>query len=84
MAQAQSNNTGCGVIAMLFIGAVFILSLFAPNRPEESDRKFYPVDADERFQHEYAKQRFKLEGYSDADSTQAADAIMRFQRAQQK
>jgi hypothetical protein len=66
------------------IGVAFIMSLFAPNRPEESDRKFYPIDADERFQHEYAKQRIKLEGYSDADATKAADAIMRFQRAQQK
>lgn len=84
MAQAQSDNIGCGVIAMLFIGILFIVALFTPDKPITPDRNFYPANSTEQFQHEYAKQCIKLEGYSDADATKAADAIMRFQRAQQK
>ena len=83
MAQ-QSGNSGCGIWLAAFIGIAFVMSLFAPSKPEAPERAFYPADSNERFQHEYAKQRIKLEGYSDADATKAADAIMRFQRAQQK
>lgn len=35
------------------------------------------------FEHRYAKERVKLEGYSDREAEQAADAIIKFHNAQQ-
>lgn len=34
------------------------------------------------FEHRYVKERFKLEGYSNKESKQAADAIIKFNNAQ--
>lgn len=34
------------------------------------------------FEHRYVKERFKLEGYNNKESEQAADAIIKFHNAQ--
>lgn len=83
---SNQGQEGCGVwgtMAIILIVFTAILSAFKSDTPAPSDGKYYPANAEERAQREYAKQRIKLEGYSDADADTAADAIMKFQRAQQ-
>jgi len=83
---SNQGNEGCGIwglLSIVLIVIVVILSAFDTNKPPASDGKYYPANAEERSQREYAKQRVKMEGYSDADADTAADAIMKFQRAQQ-
>ncbi|NDD52566.1 hypothetical protein EBZ39_01590 [bacterium] len=79
----QNNSSGGGFgpvfIVMLIIGiiAAFIGSANMPHQSAtfEPDRS--------SVEHRYVKERFKLEGYSDAESKQAADAILKFHNAQQ-
>lgn len=83
---SNQNQEGCGiwgVMALILVVFTTILSALGPSNSTPADNKYRPADTDERLQHEYAKQRIKLEGYSDADAATAADAIMKFQRAQQ-
>lgn len=84
MSNQQQEGCGiwgiCGIILIAFCA---ILSAFEPSKSQPADGKYYPASSDEQFQREYAKQRIKMEGYSDADAATAADAIMKFQRAQQ-
>lgn len=49
-----------------------------------SSTVFTPSSRQEDFGHRYAKERVKMEGYSDKEAAQAADAIMKFQRAQEQ
>lgn len=49
-----------------------------------SSTSFTPSSKQEDFGYRYAKERVKLEGYSDREASQAADAIMKFQRAQEQ
>lgn len=82
---SNQGNEGCGIwgmLALILIVFCAILSAFE-NKSQPADGKYYPASSDEQFQREYAKQRIKMEGYSDADAATAADAIMKFQRAQQ-
>lgn len=83
---SNQNQEGCGiwgVMALILVVFTTILSALGPSSSTPADNKYRPVNTDEQFQHEYAKQRIKMEGYSDADAATAADAIMKFQRAQQ-
>lgn len=43
-----------------------------------------PNNSNNSFEHNYVKNRFKLEGYSNKDSETAAKAIMKFHEAQKK
>lgn len=49
-----------------------------------SSTNFTPSSKQEDFGYRYTKERVKLEGYSDKEASQAADAIMKFQRAQEQ
>jgi hypothetical protein len=66
-------------IIVLLIGALF--SIVVANRVTTERATFAPDDSS--FEHRYVKERFKLEGYNDAESKQAADAIIKFHNAQQ-
>ena len=70
------------MIIMFIIGtcASMLISNFTTttNTPTAT----YSPDAGS-FEHRYAKERVKLEGYSDKEASQAADAIMKFHNAQQ-
>jgi hypothetical protein len=81
MSQQDEGVSVWGWVTLMFIGIAVVVSLFDANKPP--DGKYYPASSEERAQREYAKQRVKMEGYSDADADTAADAIMKFQRAQQ-
>ena len=83
MSQEDEGFSVWGWVTLVFIGIAVVLSLLDTNKPPASDGEYYPASSEERAQREYAKQRVKMEGYSDADAATAADAIMKFQRAQQ-
>lgn len=59
-----------GIIASI-VGSVNAPAPQATFEPDQSSRE-----------HQYVKNRFKLEGYSDAESKQAADAVLKFHNAQ--
>lgn len=65
-------SAGLAVIAQTILGGN---SSSAPPAPPGVDRG--------SFEHKYATERLKQEGYSQAESQQAADAILKFHNAQQ-
>lgn len=77
----NNQQNGCGLLIALVFGAALLSSLaqscssttttYTPSTPDRSS-----------FEHRYAKERVKLEGYSDSEAQQAADAIIRFHEAQ--
>ncbi len=54
------------------------------QQPSGGSSSFTPASKQEDFGYRYTKERVKLEGYSDREASQAADAIMKFQRAQEQ
>jgi hypothetical protein len=78
MKQEQSFDIGAWLIVFFVIA--MILSAFSKNQSDNS-----PVyTQEEKRDMEYAKNRFKQEGYSDREADEAAAAVMKFQRAQQR
>lgn len=77
---ANQGNGGGGI--WIVVGIAFLLTLLSSlfgtsnNAPTSS-----AVDPNS-FEHRYAKERFRLEGYSDRESREAADAVVRFHNAQ--
>ena len=78
----QQNSCGNGpgtiFIVALIIGIIAAL-VGSVNVPQQAVT-FEPDSASD--EHRYVKERFKLEGYSDAESKQAADAVLKFHNAQ--
>lgn len=88
-----ANNNNRGSVWPLLIG-IFVFSailqmLFGNNSATTTsntaaDYTPAPAGVDRSsFEHRYAKERVKLEGYSEKESQQAADAIIKFHNAQQ-
>jgi len=77
----QQNSGGFGwpvfVVALVIgiIAAIFGTANVAPQKAT-----FEPDTTSA--EHNYVQNRFKLEGYSDAESKQAADAVLKFHNAQ--
>jgi hypothetical protein len=68
-------------VALIF-GLALISALFNGGSNSSNTR---PSSVDTNsFDYNYSKNRFKLEGYSDEDSRKAAEAIIKFQKAQQR
>lgn len=61
------------VYLLLFIGSLFETPQNQPYQVNKNDPGY-----------KYAKSRMQLEGYSEKDSDIAAQAIIKFQKAQQK
>jgi hypothetical protein len=70
-------------IAVIF-GLALISSLFNGGRGSSSSSSRNSSVDTGSFDYNYAKNRFKAEGYSDKDARTAAEAIIKFQNAQQK
>ena len=80
---APQNGNSLGVIAVaIFIIAVLMTIVRSAVEPSGSTTPYQPDPAS--FNHRYATERFKQEGFSDADSRQAADAVVRFHEAQKQ
>lgn len=76
----MNNQNGCGLLVAIVLGAGMLLSMVESCN---SNNNYTPPAPDSSsFEHRYARERVKLEGYSDAEAKQAADAIVRFHEAQ--
>ena len=71
-------------IALIF-GLALLSAIFNGNNggSTSSSSSSYTTNSSDSFNYNYAKNRFKAEGYSDSDSKVAAEAIMKFQKAQE-
>jgi hypothetical protein len=83
MSNTQNNNGSIWPVffVVLVLGTMF--SMMFSGKVSEHRANFNPEPARSSFEHRYAKERVKLEGYSDKEATQAADAIIKFHNAQQ-
>ena len=83
----DNNNNSFGFFQVVFIAAILgvIIAITAAcartNAP--TTQSFEPAAESTSREYRYAKERVKLEGYSDREAAQAADAIMKFHNAQQ-
>lgn len=86
---SNTNNNGniWPLLIGIFIFATILQMLFGGSSSATRTSSDYTpamsgVDRNS-FEHRYAKERVKMEGYSDREATQAADAIIKFHNAQQ-
>jgi uncharacterized membrane protein len=82
MSNNNSNNGGIWpiLIVVFVIGAIVQMFTGAGTGSSRTTQSYSPDPSS--FEHRYVKERVKLEGYSDKEAAQAADAIMRFHEAQ--
>lgn len=74
----QSNGCG-GVVGIVLAFAIISTMIGSCNN---NTGTYTPPSNNNSFEHRYAKERVKLEGYSDKEAQQAADAIIKFHNAQ--
>lgn len=80
-AQNNGNTGGFWVVLAIIVGIAMLGQLIGGASNTSSS----PTPASSgSFEHRYVQERFKQEGYNAADSRQAADAVMRFNEAQQQ
>lgn len=72
-------------IALIF-GLVLLSAIFNGNSNSGNSSSSYTSNhsGQDSFNYNYAKNRFKAEGYSESDSRTAAEAVMKFQKAQER
>jgi hypothetical protein len=81
MSNNNSNNGSIWpVLIVLFVIGAIVQMLTGNNSTSNTTQSYDPAPSS--FEHRYVKERVKLEGYSDKEAAQAADAIMRFHEAQ--
>ena len=83
MSNNSSNDSGLW-FWVIVLGAVMMLGqAIGGNRssstPASSSSSYTPSSPERT----YVEQRFRREGYSDAESQQAAEAVLKFHQAQQ-
>jgi hypothetical protein len=79
----NANNNGFGlwpVIIIAMVLGIMFAGMFSGSTGSTT-QSFTPDPTSREYR--YVKERVKLEGYSDRDAAQAADAIMKFHNAQQ-
>lgn len=77
MSKQQSGSFWPVFVVLLF--AVSLVGSCADNNAPSGSSAASSSSSERR----YVEERFKREGYSSADSAAAADAVMKFQRAQE-
>lgn len=83
---SNSNNSSIWPIVFIILGVSAVIQMFAGSTTTTSSSSAptsssYPVDKSSA-EYNYARTRFKQEGYSDADADTAARAIIKFNDAQ--
>jgi len=76
----DNNQNGCGFLIAVIFGLALITSTV--QSCTGGSGTYTPTPDRSSFEHRYAKERVKLEGYSDSEAQQAADAIIKFHEAQ--
>lgn len=81
---SQSNsNSGVWLIVLIVVGvAMFLNALGGGGSSSSSTTTSAPSVDRGSFEHRYATERLKQEGYSSSEAQQAADAIIKFHNAQ--
>lgn len=77
----NSNNGSIWPIVLIIFGVAFVLQLFSGNSSSTTSSTAPTVNSNS-FEYRYAKERFKQEGFSNADSDTAAQAVIKFHEAQ--
>ena len=79
------SKTGDGssfwVLVAIVVGFAMLLQAIGGNSGGSTTTSSYSPSSGTP-EHRYVRERFRQEGYSDAESRQAADAIMKFHEAQ--
>lgn len=76
------EKNGCGfLIGLVFIATFFQMMASSCSSNNNNNNFSVPTNTDS-FEYRYAKERVKLEGYSDKEASQAAEAIIKFNNAQ--
>lgn len=78
---SQSNNSGFWIIAIIVVAAAMFLNALSGGSSNTSAPSAPSVDRGS-FEHRYATERLRQEGYSSSEAQQAADAIVKFHEAQ--
>lgn len=83
----SNNNDGQFSWVGFLVVAVFVVSLLSAmvggGNSGSSSSSYSPAPDRGSFEHRYATERFKQEGYSTGESQQAADAVVKFLQAQE-
>lgn len=80
---SQSNNSGFWLIAIIVVaGAMFLNAIGGGGGGSSTSTTSAPSVDRGSFEHRYATERLKQEGYSSSEAKQAADAIIKFHNAQ--
>lgn len=79
---SNSSNTGFWPIVLFVVVGALVAQLFSGGSSSSTTTTSTPSVNTGSVEYRYAKERFKQEGYSDADSATAADAVIRFHEAQ--
>lgn len=79
----SNNKNFWPVILIALLAGVVVQSMFISCAPTSNTGNTGGFDVDtSSFEHRYATERFKQEGYSNKDARTAADAVMKFHNAQ--
>lgn len=82
---SSQNNNGCGLlIGVLFAGSLFSAMVSSCTSNNNIGATYTSTPDQSSFEHRYATERVKMEGYSDQEAKQAADAIVKFLDAQER
>lgn len=73
------DSSGFWVLVLAVVGFAMLLQAIGGNSGSTTTSS---SPASGTTEHRYVRERFRQEGYSDAESRQAADAIMKFHEAQ--
>lgn len=81
------NNNSSGlwtVLIIAFVLGVMLVGMFSDNNSSSTSTSTSTPAATGRgsFEHRYATERFKQEGFSASEAQQAADAVIKFHNAQ--
>lgn len=81
MSQGNGNN-GVWVIVLIVVGVAMFLNALGGGGSSSTTTTSTPSVDRGSFEHRYATERLKQEGYSSSEAQQAADAIIKFHNAQ--
>jgi hypothetical protein len=86
MSNNQATDNGFWLVIVIVFVFAMILQAIGGGGSSSSTASSSPASSGVdrgSFEHRYATERFKQEGYSAAESQQAADAVIKFHNAQQ-
>lgn len=79
----SDTNNGCAVF-FIFVAVATAFTMMVNSCSNNGGGNYVPQVNANSFEHRYVKERVKLEGYSNKEAQQAADAIIKFHNAQQR